>query len=141
MHDPSTFFVIADAHKTGDFTPYVFESSDLLFLGTEFGIYFTPNRGANWIKLGAGAPTIAFRDIKIHRRDEDLVGAATAERHETERELREAGEELARADERLRYMRAALLETPRASPRECVSAAECGSHVAAPQPSHLAAMP
>jgi hypothetical protein len=48
---------------------------DLLFLGTEFGIYFTTNGGTNWHMLKNGAPTIAFRDIKIHRRDEDLVGA------------------------------------------------------------------
>ena len=104
LHDATTFFVVADAHKTGDFSPYVFETTDrgrswtsisgdlpagtivwaiqqdhvnpdLLFVGTEYGIYFTPNRGTNWIKLGAGVPTIAFRDIKIHRRDEDLVGA------------------------------------------------------------------
>jgi len=104
LHDANTFFTVADGHKTGDFSPYVFETSDrgrswrsivgdlpegtivwaiqqdhvnpdLLFLGTEFGIYFSPNRGTNWVKLGAGVPTIAFRDIKIHRRDEDLVGA------------------------------------------------------------------
>jgi len=104
LHDANTFFVVADAHKAGDFNPYVFQSTDgrqswasisgdlpegtivwavqqdhehrdLLFLGTEFGIYFSPNRGTNWVKLAAGVPTIAFRDIKIHRRDEDLVGA------------------------------------------------------------------
>jgi len=103
QHDANTVFAIADAHKTGDFSPYVFESTDrgrtwrsiagdlpagtivwavqqdhenpaLLFLGTEFGLYFTPNRGANWYRL-RGAPTIAFRDVKIHRRDEDVVGA------------------------------------------------------------------
>jgi hypothetical protein len=104
LHDANTFFAVADGHKTGDFSPYVFESTDrgqswqsisgdlpagtivwsiqqdheiadLLFLGTEFGIYFTPNKGTNWIKLSAGVPTISFRDIKIHRRDDDLVGA------------------------------------------------------------------
>jgi photosystem II stability/assembly factor-like uncharacterized protein len=104
QHDPNTVFAVADAHKIGDFTPYVFASTDrggtwrsiagdipagtivwalqqdyenpnLLFLGTEFGIYFTPNGGTNWLELGGGVPTIAFRDIKIHRRDEDLVGA------------------------------------------------------------------
>jgi photosystem II stability/assembly factor-like uncharacterized protein len=104
LHDANTFFVVADAHKTGDFSPYIFESTDggsswhsisgdlpagtivwaiqqdhenpdLLFLGTEYGIYFSPNRGTNWVELGAGVPTIAFRDIKIHRRDDDLVGA------------------------------------------------------------------
>ena len=43
--------------------------------GTEYGIYFTANGGTNWHMLRGGVPTIAFRDIKIHRRDEDLVGA------------------------------------------------------------------
>ena len=46
----------------------------ILFLGTEFGAYFTLNGGTNWHKI-AGPPTIAFRDIKIQRRDNDLVGA------------------------------------------------------------------
>ncbi len=104
QHDAVTVFAVADAHKTGDFSPYVFESTDrgrswrsisgdlpastivwameqdhvdpdLLFLATEFGLYFTPNRGTNWFKL-AGVPTIAFRDLEIHRRDQDLVGAS-----------------------------------------------------------------
>lgn len=104
LHDADGVFAAADAHKTGDYSPYVFRSDDrgaswqsiggdlpygtivwavqqdhvdpdLLFLGTEFGIYFTPNGGTNWHMLKSGAPTIAFRDIKIHRRDEDLVGA------------------------------------------------------------------
>lgn len=104
QHDAATVFAAADAHKTGDFSPYLFKSTDagrswrsvagdlpsgtvvwaveqdhldpdLLFLGTEFGVYFTPNGGANWQKLGAGVPTIAFRDVEIQRRDDDLVGA------------------------------------------------------------------
>jgi hypothetical protein len=104
LHDGRTIYAVADAHKTGDFTPYVFESSDLgrtwrsivgdlpkgtiawaiqqdhvqpnlLFLGTEFGLYFSPNRGVNWFKLSGGVPTISFRDVKLHRRDNDLVGA------------------------------------------------------------------
>ena len=104
QHDRSTFFVAADNHKEGDYTPYLFESADrgltwrsiagdlpdgiviwsveqdherpdLLFLGTEHGIYFTPNRGVNWILLDAGTPTISFRDLEIQRRDDDLVGA------------------------------------------------------------------
>ena len=104
LYDASTIYALADAHKTGDFSPYVFESTDLgrtwrsiagdlpggtvvwaiqqdhvrpdlLFLGTEFGIYWTPNRGTNWYKLNGGVPTIAFQDLKIHRRDDDLVGA------------------------------------------------------------------
>ena len=104
VHDGETVFSVADAHKTGDYSPYVFRSDnrgmswrsisgdlpagttvwaiqqdhvnpDLLFLGTEYGLYFTPNGGTNWHMLENGVPTISFRDIKIHRRDEDLVGA------------------------------------------------------------------
>ncbi len=102
--DASTLYVVADNHKTGDFSPYVFESTDLgrswhsmagdlpkgtiawaiqqdqvrpdlFFLGTEFGIYFTLDHGKHWEKMG-GLPTIPFRDVKIERRDGDLVGAS-----------------------------------------------------------------
>lgn len=105
LHDARTIYAVADNHKNGDFAPYVYESADLgrtwrsisgdlpkgtivwaiqqdhvkpdlLFLGTEFGIYVSTNRGVNWIKLSGGVPTISFRDIKIHRRDNDLVGAS-----------------------------------------------------------------
>ncbi len=104
QHEAGAVFALADAHKIGDFTPYLFESTDrgrswrsmagdlpagtivwaiqqdhenpdLLFLAAEFGLYFSPNRGSNWIMLEAGAPTIAFRDLKLQRRDGDVVGA------------------------------------------------------------------
>lgn len=103
-HGARTIFAVADAHKVGDFSPYVYVSADagrtwrsiagdlpkgtiawaiqqdhvqreLLFLGTEFGVYWTPNGGKNWHRLSGGVPTIPFRDLKIHRRDNDLVGA------------------------------------------------------------------
>jgi len=102
-HDAASAFVVADAHKNGDYSPYVFATtdggatwnslsgdlpdgaivwsieqdhvdSDLLFVGTEAGVYVSVNHGANWHRL-AGAPTISFRDIVLHRRDEDMVGA------------------------------------------------------------------
>ena len=105
IHDANTVFAVADAHKLGDYTPYLFMSTDrgrswqsiagdlpdgtivwvvkqdheeenLLFAGTEYGIYFSPNRGTSWIKLGAGVPTIPFRDLELHPRDHDLVGAS-----------------------------------------------------------------
>ncbi|MBK9976381.1 MAG: glycosyl hydrolase [Gemmatimonadetes bacterium] len=104
VHDARTIFVAADNHKMGDFAPYLFTSSDLgrswrsiagdlprgtivwavqqdhvrpelLFAGTEFGVYWTPNGGTNWHKLTGGMPTTAVRDIKLHRRDNDLVAA------------------------------------------------------------------
>jgi photosystem II stability/assembly factor-like uncharacterized protein len=95
-------FVAADAHKIGDFTPYLFVSPDLgrtwrsiagdlpkgsivwaiqqddesglLFAGTESGAYWSPNGGTNWHRL-AGMPTIPVRDIALQRRDNDLVAA------------------------------------------------------------------
>lgn len=103
-HDANTVFAVVDSHKFGNYSPYVFMSSDrgrtwksisgdlpagtivwalkqdhinenLLFIGTEYGIYFSPNKGTNWMKLDGGVPTIAFRDLELHKRDNDLVGA------------------------------------------------------------------
>jgi len=102
QHDPAAAFVVADNHKMGDFRPYVFatdnagrswrdisgdlpkdvigwaiqqdhEEPGLLFLGAENGLYVTFNGGKNWEKL-SGAPTISFRDVKLQRRDTDVVG-------------------------------------------------------------------
>jgi len=104
-HDPDTLFVALDAHKSGDFRPLLFESRDrgrgwrsiagdlppghlvwsvlqdplspdLLFAGTEYGLYFTPDRGRHWVKLGGGMPTIALRDLAIQGREGDLVAAS-----------------------------------------------------------------
>ena len=104
LQDARTLFVAADAHKIGDFTPYLYTSSDLgrswrsiagdlpkgsivwaiqqdaeradlLFAGTESGVFWSPNGGTNWHRLGGGMPTIPVRDLKLHRRDQDLVAA------------------------------------------------------------------
>lgn len=104
-HDPNLVFAAADAHKLGDYRPYLFRSTDrgrswqaitgdlpestivwvlkqdheaanLLFIGTEYGLYFSHNAGENWTKLSGGVPTIPFRDIELHARDHDLVGAS-----------------------------------------------------------------
>ncbi|MEQ9375005.1 MAG: glycosyl hydrolase [Imperialibacter sp.] len=103
-HEANTLFAVADAHKFGDFSPYLFISTDrgrswrsiasdlpmgtivwvikqdpvdpnLLFIGTEYGIYFSVNKGTNWIRLKNGMPTIPVRDIELHKRDNDLVAA------------------------------------------------------------------
>ena len=47
----------------------------ILLDGTEYGLYFSYNKGTNWLKLKGGAPTIPYRDIAIQQRDNDLVGA------------------------------------------------------------------
>jgi photosystem II stability/assembly factor-like uncharacterized protein len=105
IFDANTVYVALDNHKYGDFTPYLFKSTDkgktwksissnipqrtlvwrlvqdhikkdLLFAATEFGIYFTINGGTSWTKLEGGVPTISFRDITIQRRENDLVAAS-----------------------------------------------------------------
>ncbi|MFT6882750.1 MAG: photosystem II stability/assembly factor-like uncharacterized protein, partial [Marinoscillum sp.] len=104
LFDENTVYVALDNHKYGDYTPYLVKSTDkgqswssikgnipdrtlvwrlvqdheaanLLFAGTEFGIYFTIDGGGNWVKM-AGSPTISFRDLAIQRRENDLVGAS-----------------------------------------------------------------
>jgi photosystem II stability/assembly factor-like uncharacterized protein len=102
LHDKNSAFVCFNHHRYGDFKPYLLKTNDggktwtniasdlpvrgsvytiaedhvdkdLLFVGTEFGCYFSSNAGANWLKLGSGLPTIAVRDIEIQRRENDLV--------------------------------------------------------------------
>jgi photosystem II stability/assembly factor-like uncharacterized protein len=104
-HDPDTVYAAWDNHKMGDFRPYLAKSADrgatwtsiagnlpargtvyalaedhvdrdLLFAGTEFGVYFTIDGGKKWIQLTGDFPTIAVRDIAIQRRENDLVLAS-----------------------------------------------------------------
>ncbi len=101
-HDAGTVYASFDNHKNGDFKPYLLKSTDagknwvsikgnlpergsvlaiaedsinpnLLFAGTEFGLFFTLDGGQKWIQLKGGMPTIAVRDIVIQKRENDLV--------------------------------------------------------------------
>jgi photosystem II stability/assembly factor-like uncharacterized protein len=102
--DANTVYVCLDNHKEGDFKPYLFKSTDkgkswkkitsnlpeplliwrlvqdykkpeLLFIGTEFGIYTSLNGGKKWHKLNTKA-NISFRDLAIKQGEDDLVGAS-----------------------------------------------------------------
>jgi hypothetical protein len=46
---------------------------NLLFTGTEFGLFFSVDGGQKWIQLKGGLPTIAVRDLNIQKRENDLV--------------------------------------------------------------------
>ncbi len=45
----------------------------LLYVGTEFGLFFTTDGGQKWIRLRNNLPTIAVRDLAIQERENDLV--------------------------------------------------------------------
>jgi len=101
-HDADTVYAAFNNHKSGDFKPYVLKSTDrgatwtsitgdlpergsayslaedptdpeILFAGTEFGVYFTLDGGERWIELTSGVPTVAVRDLAVHEREGDLV--------------------------------------------------------------------
>lgn len=101
-HDKNGAYVCFNHHRYGDFKPYLLKTSDggktwkslsatlpergsvysiaedhvdpnLLFCGTEFGVFFSQNGGETWVQLKAGLPTIAVRDLEIQRRENDLV--------------------------------------------------------------------
>jgi hypothetical protein len=46
---------------------------NLLFVGTEYGLYFSIDAGQKWVQLKGGLPTIAVRDLNIQKRENDLV--------------------------------------------------------------------
>jgi hypothetical protein len=100
--NPDVVYASFDNRKRDDFKPYLLKSTDkgmtwtpivnglpengtvhtieqdtenpnLLFIGTEFGVFFSPDAGANWTQLKAGVPTIAVRDLAIHEGETDLV--------------------------------------------------------------------
>ncbi len=100
--DANTVYVGFDNHKMGDFAPYLLKSTDLgktwtsvvanlpargsvlaiaqdhvnpnlLFVGTEFGLFFSIDDGKKWTQLKGGLPTIPVRDIAIQKRENDLV--------------------------------------------------------------------
>ena len=102
QHDVNTLYATFNNAQSGDLKPYVLRSTDLgrtwssiagnlpsrgsvwtiaedhadrnlLFVGTEFGVFFTNDGGARWTQLKGGMPTIQIRDIAIHKGSNDLV--------------------------------------------------------------------
>ncbi len=101
-HAKGTAHVTVDGHRHANYTPYVFRTTDygrtwtsirgnlpdghplyvvaedhrnpnLLFVGSEFALFYTMNGGQSWTRLKAGLPTVAVHDIKIHARDNDVI--------------------------------------------------------------------
>lgn len=102
QHDENVIYAAFNNHKNGDFKPYLVKSTDkgrswknigstlpkrgstyaieedhvdknLLFCGTEFGVFYSNDGGYKWNQMKAGVPTIAVRDLAIQKRENDLV--------------------------------------------------------------------
>ena len=100
--DANVVYAAFNNHKSGDFKPYLLKSADrgrswtsvasdlpargsiwtvaedvkerdLLFVGTEFGLFFSREGGKKWVQLKGGLPTIAVRDLAFQKREDDLV--------------------------------------------------------------------
>ena len=103
-HDANTAFVSFDNHQSADFKPYLLKTTDagrtwvslssnlpkngpvvaiaedhvnpnLLFTGTEFGLFFSVDGGQKWVQLKGGLPTIKVSDLNIQKRENDLIVA------------------------------------------------------------------
>jgi photosystem II stability/assembly factor-like uncharacterized protein len=101
-HDENVVYALSENSKNGDFKPYVYKSTNrggswepiagdlpangpalafaedhvnpnLLFVGTEFGLFFTVDGGKKWTRLRGNLPTISVRDLAIQERENDLV--------------------------------------------------------------------
>jgi photosystem II stability/assembly factor-like uncharacterized protein len=102
QHDVNLVYASFDNHKMADFAPYLIKSNDagktwvsivgnlpangpvlaiaedhvdpdILFVGTEFGVFFTIDGGKKWIQFKGGLPVIPVRDIAVQKRENDLV--------------------------------------------------------------------
>ncbi len=91
-------FVSLNNWQRGDFKPYLLKSADrgrtftsiagdlpdrqdvwavvqdhingdLLFAGTEFGLFVTVDGGRHWVRLKGGLPTAQVRDLAVQRRE------------------------------------------------------------------------
>ncbi|MCP4551068.1 MAG: glycosyl hydrolase [Bacteroidetes bacterium] len=103
-HDMRTVYAAFNNHKSGDFKPYILKSTDMgknwknissdlpekgavyaleqdhvnaniLFAGTEYGVFVTLDGGESWKTLKTGIPTANVRDMMIQERENDLVVA------------------------------------------------------------------
>jgi photosystem II stability/assembly factor-like uncharacterized protein len=102
--DPATAYVSFDGHRSDDFKPYIYRTTDygqtwtdvtanlpqdepvyvvkedlknprLLFAGTERTVWTSIDGGTSWHRLANGLPTVPVHDLVIHPRDGDLVAA------------------------------------------------------------------
>ena len=104
-YDVGTAYVAADHHQDDDYAPYAYMTTDfgktwrritgdlpakaawvhvvredprnrnLLYLGSEMGIWASWDKGTHWVSLRGDLPVVQVRDIEIHPRDNDILVA------------------------------------------------------------------
>lgn len=102
-HDESTVYVTQNGRRSDDFAPYVWRSTDygeswesladgipfgpvniiredprnpdILYLGTDVGVYVSLDRGESWEVLANGIPSTFVHDLIVHPRDDIMVAA------------------------------------------------------------------
>lgn len=101
-HDAATAYVAGTAYKSDDFRPFLYKTNDygktwtkivngipndaftrvvredpnrkgFLYAGTETGIYYSTDDGANWKSLQLNLPIVPITDLQIQKRESDLV--------------------------------------------------------------------
>lgn len=99
-HQVGSAFVTFDGHRSGDMKTYAFQTNDfgrtwhalptdelgyawvlkqdtvnpdLLFLGTEFGLYISLDSGKNWARFKENLPKVAVHDLVIHPTEHDVI--------------------------------------------------------------------
>ncbi|MAJ36434.1 MAG: hypothetical protein CMC19_00645 [Flavobacteriaceae bacterium] len=101
-NNPGEAFLVANNYRRFDYTPYVYrtknygkswsrivdegdvqsyalsiiednQNPNLIFLGTDDGLYLSLNAGENWQKYTNGFPTVSTKDLAIHQREQDLL--------------------------------------------------------------------
>jgi len=99
--DEATAYVTFDGHMTGDMNTYIYKTTDygkswqsiateqikgyahvikedfvkrdLLFVGTEFGLFITIDGGNQWAQFTGNLPNVSVMDIAIHPRESDVI--------------------------------------------------------------------
>jgi photosystem II stability/assembly factor-like uncharacterized protein len=100
-HNPAVAYATLDGHQTGDMKTYVVKTADfgktwksiatedihgfahviredlinpdLLFVGTESGLFLTLDAGTQWAQFKGNLPTVPVHDLAIHPRESDLI--------------------------------------------------------------------
>lgn len=101
-HDAGTAFIAVDNHRSDDFKPYAYVTTDfgktwkkivtglpsddyvkvirqdphnpdVLYIGMEHGVYISWDKGGRWHRINNNLPPVSVRDLRIHPRERDLI--------------------------------------------------------------------